>query len=137
VEERLPERSQQATLRELGDERIRDVVTQYMRAWEDGDVPAIVALLAEDATFDMPPNPEWYRGRAAIGAFLAAKPLSVPGRWRVEPARANGQPAVAAFDAGHVAHALSVLSFDDHGRIAAVTSFLEPETLAGFGLPVG
>ncbi len=137
VQERLPERSQQATLRELGDERIRDVVTHYMRAWEDGDVPAIVALLAEDATFDMPPRPEWYRGRAAIGAFLAARPLSAPGRWRVERVSANGQPALVAFDAAHVAHALSVLALDDRGRIAAVTSFLEPETLAGFGLPVG
>src|SRR5687767_2140105 len=36
VAERLPERSQQATLRELGDERIRDLVQRFTDAFERG-----------------------------------------------------------------------------------------------------
>src|SRR4051794_33237603 len=45
VDERLPERSQQETLRALGDERARDLLHHYIDAWERHDVPAIVALL--------------------------------------------------------------------------------------------
>src|SRR4051794_30992152 len=33
VEERLPARSQQATLRGLGDARLREIVERYVRAW--------------------------------------------------------------------------------------------------------
>src|SRR5881227_1714855 len=35
---RLPEQSQQATLRALGDDRLREIVEAYMDAWERGDV---------------------------------------------------------------------------------------------------
>src|SRR3984893_10481854 len=43
VDERLPEQSQQAPLRALGDERLRDVVDSYMDAMQRGDVDAVVA----------------------------------------------------------------------------------------------
>ena len=55
VDERLPERSQQATLRALGDQRLREVVEGYMDAMARGDVDAVVAMLAEDAVWSMPP----------------------------------------------------------------------------------
>jgi RNA polymerase sigma-70 factor (ECF subfamily) len=55
VRERIPERSQQATLRSLGDERLQDIVQRYIHAWESGDVDTIIALLAKDATIAMPP----------------------------------------------------------------------------------
>src|SRR5207253_4914500 len=38
VEERVPEQSQQATLRSLGDEEIRELVDRYVDAWERCDV---------------------------------------------------------------------------------------------------
>src|SRR5919206_198559 len=38
VDERLPEQSQQATLRALGDERLREIVDRYVDAWERCDV---------------------------------------------------------------------------------------------------
>ena len=83
--ERLPDRTQQITLRELGDERIRDLAQRYIDAWERSDIDAILALLAEDATFTMPPLPTWYRGRDAIAAFLARDALQ--DRWRAPGAR--------------------------------------------------
>ena len=43
----------------------------------------------------MPPYAEWYRGRAAVAAFLAEVPLAAGRRWRVEATTANGQPALA------------------------------------------
>jgi RNA polymerase sigma-70 factor, ECF subfamily len=95
VAERLPGQSQQATLRALGDDGIREVVERYIDAWERGDVDAILAMLAEDATFAMPPLPTWYRGRDAIAVWLKRSALTV--RWRLLPARANGQLAFAAY----------------------------------------
>src|SRR5213078_14511 len=63
VEERLPEQSQQATLRALGDERLAEIVDGYVDAWQRGDVETVVAMLAEDATFAMPPLATWFGGR--------------------------------------------------------------------------
>jgi RNA polymerase sigma-70 factor (ECF subfamily) len=134
VARRVPEQSQQATLREIGDERLRDLVERYVEAWERSDVDAIVALLTEDATFAMPPRPSWYRGRDAIGAFLAARPLSRPRNWRLVPIRANGQPGFGVYVNGR-AHGIELLTLAPDARIAAVTAFHLPAAFAGFGLP--
>ena len=72
VDARLPERSQQATLRALGDDALREIVDAFVVAWERGDVDALAAMLAEEATIAMPPMPTWYRGRDAVAGFLAA-----------------------------------------------------------------
>jgi RNA polymerase sigma-70 factor, ECF subfamily len=147
--ERLPSRSQQATLRALGDNGIREVVERYIDAWERGDVDAILALLADDATFAMPPLPTWYRGQAAIADFLVR--FALQDRWRLLPARANGQLAFGcyAWDAeqeSHTALSLDVLTLDGQ-RATQVTSFVTPytrgparerfatEVLGRFGLP--
>ena len=66
VERRLPERSQQTSLRVLGDERVRLLAEQFADAFERGDVKAILATLSEDATFQMPPYSGWRKGRRAI-----------------------------------------------------------------------
>src|SRR4051794_13039810 len=62
VEKRLPERSRQSAAQSLGDAELRELVDGYMRAWEAADVPAIAAMLADDATLAMPPLREWYAG---------------------------------------------------------------------------
>jgi RNA polymerase sigma-70 factor (ECF subfamily) len=93
VQERLPEQTQQATLRSLGDERLSEIVTGYVDAWERNDVDALAALLAEDVALTMPPIPTWFRGRDVVAAFLRDRPLADRHRWRVVPTRANGQPA--------------------------------------------
>ena len=138
VDDRLPEMSQQATLRSLGDEGVLEVVEEFVDAFERGDVPAIVALLAEDATFEMPPYRTWYRGREAV-ADSWLMPGGPPPRLRYVPTRANGQLAVAAYaldpDRGcYLPIALDVLTL--RGRqIAGVTAFRSPELFARFGLP--
>ena len=45
VDERLPELSQQATLRTLGDGALRDLVRRFVDAWERADIAAVVAML--------------------------------------------------------------------------------------------
>jgi RNA polymerase sigma-70 factor, ECF subfamily len=55
TEARLPERSQQETLRSLGDRRLTELVEAYIDAWHRQDVGAVIALLTHDANFAMPP----------------------------------------------------------------------------------
>jgi RNA polymerase sigma-70 factor (ECF subfamily) len=39
------------------------LIRVYVTAWEQRDVDALVAILAEDVTFAMPAYPHWWRGR--------------------------------------------------------------------------
>jgi RNA polymerase sigma-70 factor (ECF subfamily) len=137
VKERLPERSQQATLAALGDEGQRRLVARYTTALQQHDVEGVLALLTEDATWSMPPMPTWFRGRPSIAAFLTEAPFKV--QWRHRPARANGQLAVGCFawdeaTDSFVAYALDVLQLR-RDRIASVVSFIDGTRFPAFGLP--
>jgi RNA polymerase sigma-70 factor (ECF subfamily) len=139
VEERLPAHSQQATLRTVGDPELRAVVDGYVQAWERNDVDEIVALLAEEATFAMPPMPSWYDGREAVAEFLRSWPLAGDARWRLVPTRANGQLAFGHYvwdpdTERFLPHGINVLTLRGD-RIAGITAFLEPEAVERFGLP--
>ena len=128
VDARLPDQSQQATLRSLGDDGLREVVGRYVDAWDRGDVDGVVAMLTEDASFSMPPLRSWFGGREAIRIFLAGWPLSGIWRWRHLPVRSNGQPALAfyAWDGeveSYLPFALNVLTLRDD-RISGVTAFI-------------
>jgi RNA polymerase sigma-70 factor (ECF subfamily) len=138
--DRLPEESQQATLRSLGDERLQELVDRYMAAWEEGDVNGVVALLTEDAVGTMPPIPTWYRGREAVAEFLASWALAgADRRTRLLPTWANGQPAFGgyrwskendAYELGFF-HVLTLHG----GQIREITSFSSSDALEGTGLP--
>src|SRR5439155_22867744 len=95
VDERLPDQSQQATLRSLGDDRLREIVEGYVDAWQRRDVEAVVGMLTGDATSAMPPLETWFQGSDALRVFLAGWPLSGLWDWRPIRVRANGQPALA------------------------------------------
>jgi RNA polymerase sigma-70 factor, ECF subfamily len=138
LEERLPETSQQATLRTLGDDCVRELVERFTNAFETDDVDAIVKLLSEDAKFAMPPYPGWYQGREAI-ADSWLMPGGPPPRLRYVSTSANGQPAVATYlldrDVGSYRPlALDVLTLRGPW-IAEVIAFRTPEVFARFGLP--
>jgi RNA polymerase sigma-70 factor, ECF subfamily len=137
VEDRMPPISQQATLRALGDERMRAIVEEYSDALERGDVDAVIAMLTEDATWSMPPLREWYRGEEAIVEFLVRGPMRR--RWRHIPTRANGQLAVGCYmwddDAGvYAGQVIDVLTLRDE-RIASITAFIGGGRFRRFGLP--
>jgi RNA polymerase sigma-70 factor (ECF subfamily) len=143
VDERVPEQSQQATLRALGDEQVRALVDRYVDAWERCDVDAFAALLVEDATFAMPPLATWYRTREGIATWARAYSLNGAWRWRTVLTRANGQPSLAfyAWDEGaraYVPFALNVLTVRGP-LVSNVTAFIarsieasEPEAWVRF-----
>ena len=138
VGDRLPERSQQATLRSLGDDRVRELVAAYVDAWAKGDVDALRTLLAEDAVFSMPPWASWWRGRETLAAF-AKEAVEYCAEARAVPTHANGQPAIAYYslDADtetYRATAIDVLTFEGD-QIKEITAFVTPEAFGRFGLP--
>jgi RNA polymerase sigma-70 factor, ECF subfamily len=145
VEERLPERSQQATLRALGDARVTQIVERYMDAWERGDVDAVAAMLAEDATLTMPPMATWYRGED-VRVFLtdwafSGRVYGAEGRRRVRvvPTRASGQLAFGTYSwddgrSSHLPTVLQVLTLAG-ARIVEITGFVTPAAFRSFGLP--
>ena len=127
ADEKLPDRTQQSTLRALGDQQLRAMVEQYMDAMQRGDVQTVVGMLAEDAAWSMPPLASWYRG-ADLPGFLTVGPLSGLYKWRHLPAHANGQPAVAAYtwhehEQAYLPFALDVLTLRGE-RIEQVTAFI-------------
>jgi RNA polymerase sigma-70 factor (ECF subfamily) len=116
------------------------LVRRLVDAWHAADVPAIVALLTDDALLTMPPQPERYVGRAAIGTFFATVPAGGRlDRFRFVPTRANRQPAVAAYyrstdEGAYQAHAVIVLAIEDDA-IASITRFADHALFDRFGLP--
>jgi RNA polymerase sigma-70 factor, ECF subfamily len=128
VEDKLPEQSQQATLRALGDERLTEIVEGYMEAWERCDVDAVVGMLTEDACFSMPPLATWFGPRDAIETFLVGSPMSGQWRWKSLRVRANGQVALAFYswdddEQAYLRFALNVLTFRGE-LISDVTAFI-------------
>jgi RNA polymerase sigma-70 factor (ECF subfamily) len=140
VAERVPARTQQQTLRKIGDARTREIVAGWSTALEHGDADRLVALLTEDVTWSMPPLPHWYRGLDAVTDFAVRLPLTSCGDWRHVPVTANGQAAVASYlrnsgSGPFLRWSVSVLTLRDD-RIAEITSFLGGEHFDAFGLPL-
>jgi RNA polymerase sigma factor (sigma-70 family) len=74
------------------------LMRRFIEAWEAVDTDELTALLAGDALMTMPPESMRFAGAEAIGRFFATVPME--GRLdliRLQPTRANGQPALAAY----------------------------------------
>lgn len=130
---------------ELSD-RERDLLRRYIEAFEQYDTARVVALLAEDATWEMPPFTGWYSGAAAIDVLIRTRcPASAPGDLRFVATSANGQPAAAAWmrgdDGVHRAfqlHVLDVVPADRAGgtEVRHVSCFFDTTLFEKFGLPL-
>jgi RNA polymerase sigma-70 factor (ECF subfamily) len=133
----VPEQTQQETLRALGDEKARELVTRYIAAIESSDVDGLVSLLTEDVVWAMPPLSTWYAGLDTVVPFLREYPLRQ--RWRHIPVRASEQSAVACYmwddeTQRFDGHTIDVLTFRGD-RIAEVTAFIDVRHFARLGLP--
>ncbi len=116
----------------------RALLDRFAAAFEDADATALAGLLRDDVVLEMPPVPAWFSGRGTVLTFVAEKILTTRGRFRMRPARANGQPAFATYerdaDGAYRAHAVQVLTLAP-GGIARLDIFLDPGLFRVFGLP--
>ena len=142
----LPDSSQQAALRALGDARLAAIAARYADALEAGDVDALLAMLTADATWCMPPCTTWFQGHEALRPWLLSDPLTQ--RWRHVATRASGQLAVGCYmysaaTGEYEPAVIDVLTLSPaDGKISAVTAFVlideqvDPAAVfARFGLP--
>ncbi len=112
------------------------IVASFVRAWQNADVDALVALLTDDVFMSMPPLPLEYEGRDVVARFCAGI-FGAGRRFDLVPIRANGQPAFGAYlrAPGGIRHAAGVYVLTLGGdRIRAMTRF-ENGMFPSFGLP--
>jgi RNA polymerase sigma-70 factor (TIGR02960 family) len=125
------------SLAQPSEQRQRELLDRYVAAFQNADVDALLAVLTEDAQYEMPPFLTWFQGSAAVGAFLGARMRGF-GETPVIRTSANGQPAVALYpataDGRHRLHALHVLTLAPHG-VGRIVAFMDIDTLRRFDLP--
>jgi RNA polymerase sigma-70 factor, ECF subfamily len=115
----------------------RVLLERYVRAWEQGDLDAIVALLHDDVTLSMPPSPTWVAGRSDVARFFAHRvTAAVHGRrFRAAIIGANGRTAGAFYrldaDGTFAFFALQVLEARA-GRVRVIDHFMTPSSHAAF-----
>jgi RNA polymerase sigma-70 factor (ECF subfamily) len=121
------------------DDAQRALLARYVDAFERYDLDALVALLHEDATQNMPPYELWLRGPTEISRWMLGPGIGCRGS-RLVPTVANGVPAFGQYRASGPGGSfepwsLQVLEIAD-GRIAGLTFFLDTARLFPlFGLP--
>ena len=120
-------------LRPLDAEQSR-LLERYVKAFEEYDMDALISLLHEDVTLNMPPLPLWLRGTADIRSWMLGTGSGCRGS-RLVPTVANSQPAFGQYRPTGP-WALTVLEISD-GRIRTITNFLDvPRLFPLFGLPM-
>jgi RNA polymerase sigma-70 factor (ECF subfamily) len=113
------------------------LVAKFVRAYESGDVDALVALLTADVSVSMPPIPLEYQGRDVVARFYASI-FRKARNYDLVSTRANGQLAFGAYlrtPTGGIRHGAGLLVLTLTGdRICALTRF-DNSVLPWFGLP--
>ena len=111
----------------------------YLEAFWRKDVDRIVQLLKYDATWDMPPFLNHYRGAEAIGRLIASRCPGGVEDMPMIPTTANGQPAFGLYMRQPEGHFepfhMQVLQVGSDNRVAHVTAFFGEEHFRRFGLP--
>ena len=135
IEQHLPE-----TTRPAAGPAERELLNRYVAAFEYADMDGLVALLREDATLRMPPQPSLSGGLQIARFFLETVARGDLTRIRHRPTWANRRPAVTievrAEDGTWIPHGISVLEIEE-GQIVAIDAFLDPTLLPRFGVPSG
>jgi RNA polymerase sigma-70 factor (TIGR02960 family) len=137
LQRRLPPPGQASPAPVFGSSAEQELVAKFVRAYQSGDVDALVALLTADVSVSMPPIPLEYQGRDVVARFYA----NIFGAGRVYdlvPTRANGQQAFGAYlrtPTGGIRHGAGLLVLTLTGeKICALTRF-DNSVFPWFGLP--
>ena len=123
------------------DDQTRQLLDQYARAWESADLDGIIAMLADDAIFPMPPMLPAVLNKQAMIALYKDVIMNgdARGRYKLVPIRANGQPGFAFYRLDettqrHEAFALQELTIEN-GLVINATTFGFPTLFSYFNLP--
>lgn len=121
----------------------RDLLERYVRAWEQGDLDVIIALLHDEVTLSMPPSPTWIAGRADVVRFFVNRVTQQvrEHRFRSVTVAANGGVGAGFYrlvdGEEAVFFALQLLEAKE-GRIHRIDHFMSASAHAPFfasGLP--
>lgn len=117
----------------------RHLLDRYVDAFERYDMPALLAILHEDATQSMPPYALWLRGRDDIVAWMLGPGRECRGSRLLAAGEANGCPAFGQYRPGgpgatFVPWALHVVEVSG-GLVTGLTQFLDTSLFPRFGLP--
>ena len=121
-------------------------VERFIAAFENHDFDAVVASLAADVTWQMPPFDRWYRG-ARDGAELSwthcpsdwAQRHGGPSDLKYLATRSNGQPAVGMYllkGEEYEAFQFQVLRVNREGLVVDVCGFFDASLFRLAGLPL-
>jgi RNA polymerase sigma-70 factor (ECF subfamily) len=120
------------------DDAQQELLARYVDTFERFDIEALIALLHEDVTMQMPPYPLWMQGAGEYRTWLNGPGAECVGS-RLAPINANGAPAFAQWrrdpNGGYRAWAIHLLTISG-GAITAMDFFVDPELFALFDLPV-
>jgi len=123
------------------DSQIRQLLDQYARAWESADLDGIIAMLADDAVFPMPPMMPAILNKPAMVALYKDVIFTgdARGRYKLVPIHANGHPGFAFYrldesNHHHKAFALQELTIEN-GLVINATTFGFPALFHYFNLP--
>ncbi|MEV0063787.1 sigma-70 family RNA polymerase sigma factor [Nocardia sp. NPDC050718] len=119
---------------EPDDPATRAILDRWATAFESADMATLATLLKSEAVWEMPPIPDWFRGRARILDLIATQCPSIASTVRMIPTAANGQPAFAVYMNGE-AHSIQVLTATASG-IDRIVAFHGPDRFPPFGLPL-
>ena len=128
----------EAGRQEADDSQAAELLARYVDAFERYDMDALTALLAEDATWNMPPYDLWLATHRDIVDWCLGTGIACRGS-RLLPISANGSPAFAQYKPGPdgklVPWSVQVLEVEN-GRIAGITFFLDTHRFFPlFGVP--
>jgi RNA polymerase sigma-70 factor, ECF subfamily len=120
------------------DDEHRELLDQYVEAFWEKDIDGIVALLKQDAIWEMPPYVGWYQGAENIGRRIGCQCPGERHDMRMLPTRANGQPAYGLYmrrpTGEFTPFHLQVLTITD-GAVSHVGAFFDLDLFERFGLP--
>ncbi|MGE5716166.1 MAG: RNA polymerase subunit sigma-70 [Acidobacteriota bacterium] len=129
----------------LRDGRRAEMAARYVRAWEAGNMDAIVSMLTVDAIHAMPPWAAWFAGREELRVLYTGYEVwggcPRPGVFRILPTALNGELAFAEYCRAlprgpFKALALTVAMLDSSGAcIVEKVSFVNAELLVRLGFP--
>jgi RNA polymerase sigma-70 factor, ECF subfamily len=110
--------------------RARELLEQYIAAFENADTAMLETALRHDAALEMVGSRTWFAGRATCVPYISTQVLGSPGDWRMVATTANCQPAAVAYHHGEP-FGIAVLTTTQTG-ISRIMVFGDPNLVAMF-----